>query len=473
MDTAPLAPLTCEEHGQSTRITCVDCSKPVCPKCLVRTAVGIKCDSCAKPAEVPKVIRSRRRSPLPWLLGGGGMVVVVVVVLLLVLMGGSPSVPLKSSPALGTWRSVASVPGIRGTTSVVTLADGHVLAAGGGVNALPIASAAIYDPRTATWAPTGSLNQARRGAGAVALKDGKVLVAGGIAGSKLLSSAELYNPSTGKWKVTGSMGIPRLGATLTLLRDGNVLTTGGTTDVGIHGTGGGQAITPTASAELYNPSTGKWSSTGSMMSSRFDATATALNDGRVLVAGGFGGPGTPAQGGGLQFGALRSAELYDPNVSVFTSTGPMTDGRAGQVAALLGNGDVLVAGGFNADGTTALATAELFDPSNGTWALTGGMSQAREGAAATTLAGGDVLVVGGEDVSQGTEASLQSAELFQPSSKSWRSAGKMACPRSGLGLANLADGGVIAVAGDDAFPGQAPMAQSCVDLYRPASPPTR
>lgn len=465
------APLTCEAHGQPTRITCVDCGKPVCPKCLVRTAVGIKCASCAKPVKTPLIIQAAPRSRLPWLLGGAGAALVVAVVLVLVLVGGNPNSPLAPSAlALGTWRSVASVPGIQGTTAVVTLADGDVLAAGGGVNALPIAACAIYNPKTATWTPTGSLHQARRGADAVVLQNGEVLIAGGVAGSRLLSSAEVYNPATGTWKLTGAMSIPRLGNTLTLLPNGEVLATGGTTTVGMQGTGGGQTITPTATAEIFDPATGKWTATAPMMSSRFDATATTLSDGQVLVAGGFGGVGTPAQGGGVQFEGLRSAEIYEPNVGVFTSTGQMSDGRAGQVAVRLGSGDVLVAGGLSTNGTTALATAEVFDPADGTWAPVGAMSQPRDGAGAALLAGGDVLVIGGEDVSQGTEASLESSELFDPATSSWRSAGNMACPRSGLAAAKVTNGDVLAVAGDEAFPGQSPMAQSCVDLYSPAPP---
>ncbi|MGH9071029.1 MAG: Kelch repeat-containing protein [Acidimicrobiales bacterium] len=467
------APLTCEAHGQPTRITCVDCAKPVCPKCLVRTAVGIKCASCAKPGvETPPIVYPRRRSRLPWLLGGLGAALVLVVVLVVVLAGGNGNSPVNTSgPPLGTWRSGPSVPGIQGTTAVVTLVDGSVLAAGGGVNALPIAACAIYNPKTAAWTPTGSLNLARRGADAVLLRNGKVLIAGGIAGSRLLSSAELYNPATGKWKLTGSMSIPRLGNTLDLLPNGEVLAAGGTTTGGTPGTGGGQTISPTASAEVYNPATGRWGGTGTMMSSRFDATATAISDGKVLVAGGFGGAGTQAQGGGVQFSALRSAEVYNPNVGVFTSTGEMPEGRAAQVAARLGNGEVLVAGGLNSDGTTALATADLFNPSDGTWARASAMSQPRDGAGAALLPDGQVLVVGGEVVSQGTEASLTSSELFDPANQSWHSAGNMACPRSGLGVARLGDGKVLAVAGDEAFPGRPPMAQGCVDLYQPAPAP--
>lgn len=59
------------------------------------------------------------------------------------------------------------------------------------------------------------------------LPGGKVLVAGGYNGPSYLSSAELYNPSTGIWTSTGSMAASRVEATITLLPGGQVLVAGG------------------------------------------------------------------------------------------------------------------------------------------------------------------------------------------------------------------------------------------------------
>ena len=68
---------------------------------------------------------------------------------------------------------------------------------------------------------------AREGQTATLLPNGEVLVAEGIAGSTTLASAELYNPATGKWSATGSMNVARAVATATLLPNGQVLVAGG------------------------------------------------------------------------------------------------------------------------------------------------------------------------------------------------------------------------------------------------------
>ena len=137
----------------------------------------------------------------------------------------------------------------------------------------------------------------------------------------------------------------------------------------------------------------EWTTTGSMNTARSRHTATLLQNGTVLVAGGFVG-----------LGSLQTAELYDPTAGTWGVTGSMGSARSSHTATLLQNGTVLVAGG----NPGPLNTAELYDPTAGTWSTTASMTDARANHTATLLQNGKVVVAGGESAS----SSLASAELF-------------------------------------------------------------
>jgi|SRR6516165_8909286 hypothetical protein len=83
-------------------------------------------------------------------------------------------------------------------------------------------------------------------------------------------------PSQGPFTLTGEMATARSAHTATLLDNGTVLLAGGW----------GEGFTPLDSAELYHPATGKFTPTGHMTTPRAWATATLLLDGTVLIVGG-------------------------------------------------------------------------------------------------------------------------------------------------------------------------------------------
>ena len=458
--------LKCERHGEATRLTCVECGKPICPKCAVRTDVGLKCEADAKGVELSKeTLALLRPSRTPVYLGLAGLALFVVVIGFLLMRGGGDDgeTNTQALPAVGTWTPVPDLVSIRGTTTVVLLKDGKALAAGGGVGQIGLPAAEIFDPAAGVWQATGQMNQARRGHQAVVLGDGRVLVAGGISEGELLSSAEIYDPATGRWTTTAPMSVARLGNTLTLLSNGNVLATGGTSADTAAGAGGGQTIRPDNTAEIYNVQTGRWTRTaGAMSTPRFEHTATLLDDGRVLIAGGQG----PPISGSTE--ALVSTELYDPAVDSFRNSNDMTDARFNHAAVKLPDRTVLVVGGAGGtNGDTSLATAEVFNPGDGSWTSVGALSGSRTGHSAVGFSDGRVLVAGGESVTRGNRRSLASAEIFTLDRREWRSAGNMNCPRSEAGATGLGDGSALVVAGDFAAPGQQPDPKGCADRYRP------
>jgi WD40 repeat protein len=217
---------------------------------------------------------------------------------------------------------------------------------------------------------------------------------------------------------TGSMTVVRTAHTATLLQNGQVLIAGGT-----------DRSSRLASAELYDPTSQTFTATsGSMTIARFGHSATLLdnatlpNYGKVLVAG----------GGDL------IAELFDPTAGTFTPTGSMLAPHLGQTATLLQNGLVLIAGGET-------AKTELFNPSTGAFTATGDMTASRTGHTATLLPDGRVLITGGATVG----SVVASAELYNPVSGTFTATGNMSAGRSAHTATLLVDGTVLITGPDN------------------------
>ncbi|MGD0573644.1 MAG: kelch repeat-containing protein [Sedimentisphaerales bacterium] len=306
----------------------------------------------------------------------------------------------------------------------------------------------IHEAKAAYWVNTSPMTTARIYNTATLLPSGKVLVVGGgVTGGPggynfhALSSAELYDPVTGTWTTTGAMNNPRIWHTATLLPNGKVLVTGGDNYNGV-----------LSSAELYNPATGAWTTTGAMSFPRLHHTATLLPNGKVLVAGGSG----PV--GGDSGDWLFSAELYDPSTGTWTGTSKLNTERAWHTATLLSSGTVLVAGGYGGSPDHTLSSAELYDPATGAWTNTGSLNTGRCLHAATLLPNGQVLVAG-------SSASLTSTELYDPASGMWTVTGALNAGRATFPMTLLTNGKVLASGGEDSNQN----AISSTELYDPAS----
>jgi hypothetical protein len=221
---------------------------------------------------------------------------------------------------------------------------------------------------------------------ATLLRDGRVLVVGNNVNPA--DVAELYDPASGTFTLTGKLNTASGGDTAALLRDGRVLVVGGSTPAGACVTTG----------ELYDPAIGTFSLTlGRIVGigcNLWWEDAPVLADGEVLLVGGS-----------------NVGNLFDPSTGVFRLTsGTMTVQHAAPSVTLLQNGQVLVAGGFVAAGPVDTNSAEIYDPANGIFTPTASMATARQQGTATLLPNGEVLVTGGFTSTTGRETA--SAEVF-------------------------------------------------------------
>jgi Bacterial Ig-like domain (group 3)/Galactose oxidase, central domain len=227
-----------------------------------------------------------------------------------------------------------------------------------------------------------------------------VLAVGGedfALGPTALASAQIVEPNV---EDVPPMTAQRASHTATLMQDGKLLVAGGTT----------QAFAPgLASAELFDPSMSTFSPVGAMTTARQGHTATLLTNGKVLITG-----GQPQIG----VASLATAELYDPATSSFTATGLMTIGRVQHTATRLQNGDVLICGGNDGVAGQNQTTAEIYSVANGAFnPTTGPPITARSRHTSTLLKNGDVLIAGG--IASNNGAAYASAEGFSPATGSF------------------------------------------------------
>ena len=342
-----------------------------------------------------------------------------------------PTSPLET-PQAAVWVATGSMGTPRHGHAAIRLADGRVLVVGGKAEydfePSDLTSAELYDPGSGTWSAAGTTAkplQARHAA--TLLRDGKVLVADS-------DGAEVFDPETRAWTVAarGWSGVlTGFGATATLLLDGRVLV------AGVHG------------AQLYDPINETWTNTGTMTEPLLWYSATLLSDGKVLAAG----EGLDDHNNESDFS--YSAQLYDPETGTWTSVADLHHlYRTGAFSAtLLDDGRVLVAGGVS-DGPPRSAV-EIYDPGKNTWTAVGDRPVRGGYLTAVALSDGTVLLItiGASYSDQVTEPSIERPvippELYDPRTGSWTTTATMLQPHDAASFTLLLDGRVLAAGGLD------------------------
>jgi hypothetical protein len=321
--------------------------------------------------------------------------------------------------------ALASAPStMRYDHAAAALPDGRILMVAGqpdrqGYN--PLLSTDVFNPGSGSFSAGPALSVQRIHPEAIALDADRVLVTGGEEDYQTArSSAEVLNLATGtSTATTNAMSALRIHHRMVKLgsgpNNGKVLVMGGFNGPVPYGVPSWQA---TGSVDLFDPVSNTFSAAaGSLKTARGLFTATVLADGRILIVGGF----QPSPG----VGSLASAEIYDPTTGVFSFTGSMTVARHGHTASRLPDGRVLIVGG-DRDASVS-STAEIFDPASGTFStVASALAVARIHHAAASLADGRVLIFGGES---GESLVRGTVEVFNPATLSFSLYARMAMPR--------------------------------------------
>lgn len=238
-------------------------------------------------------------------------------------------------------------------------------------------------------------------------------------------SPESHRPE-GTIQLVGHMRIGRAAATASAISNDRVLIAGGMVN-------GGSAL---REFEVFDAAAQRVVAVGDMRDARIGHSATTLSDGRILILGGYNGS------------YLKSAEIFDPKTGRFSVAGLMNVGRSGHTATLLADGTVLITGGVG-DGWSFLSSAETYDPATGRFVVVKSLSAARESHTATLLRDGRVLIAGGHRDRRENIVIYASTEIYDPAQREFTPGPDLTMPRHKHEAAALADGRVLVFGGSD------------------------
>jgi len=326
-----------------------------------------------------------------------------------------------------------------------------------------LSSIIIYDyPFTGRGERVGNLVYARDDHAAILLQDGRLFVVGGQRpDGQGISEIEIYDPKTRKSRLAGRLISPRCMPVVTELQDGNVLIAGGFSPFpfsqwGEHMSTGAPRDL-VASLELYNLRTEKSRVVAAFREARFSEDATILKDGRVLFTGGVNAQGKH----------LNRNEIYDPAKHAIAAVGSMNVERFYESIVALSNGDALFAGGIGRNSENAIQSAELFDARAGTFHLVGDLIEPTVGPATALLKDGRVLLAGGAFSWSPRTASSAVVQIYDPHARVFVSAGHLTTPRTSA-AAELRPDGTVLIKGGYGYTLHAGGPLSTAEIYDPA-----
>jgi N-acetylneuraminic acid mutarotase len=306
---------------------------------------------------------------------------------------------------------------IHGTDMIVAIGEAYD-ANGFGQYLIGTSPVLIYDYSEESWVVVSSNIRARTHFSLACPTNGKVLLIGGMLNSDAdtenygpSTSVEIYDPGSGTWSNAAEMNYGRTNPVVVEMNNGKVLVIAA----------GDLTYTdpvPQKTAEVYDSATDSWTVTGNLTTGRMNAEAILLDDGKVMVAGGY----------SIGTGYLNAVEVYDLETNSWSVTASMAYAKTGFSLIRLPNGNVIAVGGRFQDEiheemevSGALSTvitivggeirneAEIYDTAAGEWTEVSSMQHPRENLFGALLATGEVLVgggYGGFDAESGTSVEI-------------------------------------------------------------------
>ncbi|MGZ4896370.1 MAG: kelch repeat-containing protein, partial [Candidatus Angelobacter sp.] len=243
-------------------------------------------------------------------------------------VAGAPATSVEMFNPDGSFSAASPMSVARSGHAAVLLATGDVLVTGGRTSGGGITnSAEVFDPTNNTWTAAPGMHEARAGHATAQLPDYSIIIVGGVSSSGPVSAVERYSFWDGTFVHAGVLNHPRADAAVAVLDDGRVLVAGGTT------MDAQDQSSPSALVEIFDPANSVSADGPSLSSARAGASATTLLDGRVAVIGGSNGAD------------LASAEIYDPAAGAWSTVAGGAP-RSHHLAVLLPNNNaVLITGG--------------------------------------------------------------------------------------------------------------------------------
>lgn len=389
--------LTCQRHGQPTRITCVTCDTPICPACAVRTQVGLKCPDHATKAAPP------RKNHFQTVVGVLALLALAGFIQLVRTTGrgepATPPCPTETAPDVGIgsqggehWKEL-SPSGLCGRYDAASVWTGTQMILWGGENcagaACPtfraphLADGAVYTPQADAWRRTAASPLAARSPAATTWTGTEMIVWGGVNAESFLADGAAYDPARDRWRPLASSPLsPRTG--VTWVWTGRELVVWG----------GGNSADTFSDGAAYDPVTDRWRPVPEgPLGAR--AGGVAAWTGREMVVW-----------GGVDLGdgrELQDGAAYDPATNGWRTIAASPLAGRDDPAAVWTGRELLVWGGNTVDGGF-FADGAAYDPAADRWRSLAAGTLAARTAPATVWTGREMVVWGGFGVPGASDA---------------------------------------------------------------------